>query len=403
MKSVALVLGCILALIGGLWLLQGLGIVHVQPILCFADCAPIQGPSPTWVVISAVTLAISGLLMFRSLQRPQNAKHSLSFRQRHPLLIGSRLVVCLVALIIWWRFQTDIEAARARVSHGSVLIETACGPIEYQEAGTGIPLLSVHGSGGGFDQGMAFAAPLAKQGIWVIAMSRFGYLRTPMPLDSSAEAQADAHVCLLDALGIIQTAVMGGSAGAPSALQMAIRHPDRVSGLILLVPLAFKPSTNTDSAPPLSPWVENTMMRVIGSDFLFWAGSHFMRNQIIRVVLATPPELLESASPTEQARVNAMLNTILPVSGRAAGLRSDSAVGKSLTSSPLHLVRAPTLIVSARDDGYGTYASAEYTASQIKGAKFIGFETGGHTWVGHNDEVMATILGLLKGLPRASE
>jgi 2-hydroxy-6-oxonona-2,4-dienedioate hydrolase len=60
----------------------------------------------------------------------------------------------------------------------------------------------VHGSGGGHDQGMAFAGSLADQGIRVIAMSRFGYLRTPMPADASAAAQADAHVCLLDALGI---------------------------------------------------------------------------------------------------------------------------------------------------------------------------------------------------------
>jgi len=81
---------------------------------------------------------------------------------------------------------------------------------------------------------MAFARALTERGIRVIAMSRFGYLRTPMPADASAAAQADAHLCLLDALGIRRAAVMGGSAGAPSALQMAIRHPDRVSALILL-------------------------------------------------------------------------------------------------------------------------------------------------------------------------
>jgi len=124
-------------------------------------------------------------------------------------------------------------------------------PIEYQEAGVGVPLLAVHGSGGGHDQGMAFAGALAQQGIRVIAMSRFGYLRTPMPDDASAPAQADAHVCLLDALGIRQTAIIGGSAGAPSALQMAIRHPDRTSALVLLVPLTYKPPTQADSAPPM--------------------------------------------------------------------------------------------------------------------------------------------------------
>ncbi len=318
-----------------------------------------------------------------------------SFIRRYLLLVGIGLGIGVLMIVVWWRFQTDIQAARARVSDDSIMIETRCGPIEYQESGAGVPLLSVHGSGGGYDQGMAFAAPLTKQGIRVIAMSRFGYLRTPMPANSSAEAQADAHVCLLDALGIRQAAVMGGSAGAPSALQMAIRHQDRVSALILLVPLAYKPATQTNSAPPLSPWVENVMMRVIGSDFLFWSGMHIARDQVIKVVLATPPELLKIASPKEQARVNALLVNILPVSLRAAGLRSDSSVGKHLRPAPLETVRAPTLIISARDDGYGTYASAQYTADRIAGAKFIGFENGGHTWVGHDDEVMAAILELL--------
>jgi pimeloyl-ACP methyl ester carboxylesterase len=255
--------------------------------------------------------------------------------------------------------------------------------------------LAVHGSGGGYDQGMAFAGTLAQQGIRVIAMSRFGYLRTPMPADASAAAQADAHVCLLDALGIGRAAVMGGSAGAPSALQMAIRHPNRVSALVLLVPLAYKPPTLADSAPPLPPWVENTMMRLIGSDFLFWSALHVARTQLVKVVLATPPELLPTATPQERARINAMLDNILPVSVRAEGLRSDTAVGKNLAPAPLESIRAPTLVISARDDGYGTYASAQYTAGRIAGAKFIGFDEGGHTWVGHDEEVQSEIVKLL--------
>ena len=304
------------------------------------------------------------------------------------------LILGIAALFIWWRFDRDIKLASARVAHGSALIATRCGPIEYQEAGTGVPLLAVHGSGGGYDQGMAFAGALAHQGIRVIAMSRFGYLRTPMPADPSAAAQADAHVCLLDALGIRQVAVMGGSAGAPSALQMAIRHPDRVSALVLL-PLAYKPPTLADSAPPLPAWLENWVMRLIGSDFLFWSALHIARDQVIKLVLATPPGLLTSASSPERARVNAMLDNILPVSARAEGLRSDTAVGKHLGPAPLESIRAPTLVISARDDRYGTYASAQYTASRIAGAKFIGFDAGGHTWVGHDGEVRAEIVKLL--------
>lgn len=303
------------------------------------------------------------------------------------------IALALISAALWigWRFDRDLRQARADAAQGSVLLQTPCGPVEYQEAGVGVPLLAVHGSGGGHHQGMAFAGALADRGIRVIAMSRFGYLRTPMPADASADAQADAHVCLLDALGIDRAAVVGGSAGAPSALQMALRHPDRVSALVLLVPLAYKPSTQADSAPPMPAWIERTMMRLIGSDFLFWVGQLIARDTLIKFVLATPPELLATASPPERARIDSMLDHILPVSERAAGLVSDTAVSKHLRPSPLQAVRAPTLLISARDDRYGTFATAQYTASKIAGARFVGFDQGGHTWVGHDDEVMAAI------------
>jgi 2-hydroxy-6-oxonona-2,4-dienedioate hydrolase len=305
------------------------------------------------------------------------------------------LAISLGCLLIWWQFDSDVAFAKGRAQRGSVVLNTRCGPIEYQEAGTGVPLLMVHGSGGGHDQGIAFAGALPQQGIRVIAVSRFGYLGTPMPADATPAAQADAHACLLDALGIRQAAVMGGSAGGPSAMQMAIRHPDRVNALVLLVPLAYKPNTVASSVAPLSPWAENLIQRLIGSDFVFWAALHVARDQVIKYVLATPPEQVATASPQERARVNRVLENILPVSTRAQGLRSDSVLGKGIARYALESIRASTLVVSVRDDGFGTYASAEYTASQIPGAKFIGFDHGGHLWVGHDDEVQTAIVEFL--------
>lgn len=61
MRKLLGVIGVLAVLLGGLWLLQGLGIVHMKPILCFADCAPVQGPSTQWAVIGGV-LAAAGLL-----------------------------------------------------------------------------------------------------------------------------------------------------------------------------------------------------------------------------------------------------------------------------------------------------------------------------------------------------
>ena len=163
---------------------------------------------------------------------------------------------------------------------------------------------------------------------------------------------------------------------------------------MLIVPIAYKPHTVADSVPPLSDNSDDMLMRLLGSDFLFWAGLHIARDQVIRYVLATPPELVAAASVQERARVNSLAERILPVSARAVGLRDDTGLGKRLGRYALDSIRVPTLVVSAHDDGIGTYASAENTASQITGAKFVGFKNGGHLLVGHDDEVRAEIVKL---------
>jgi hypothetical protein len=58
MKIIVFIIGAILVLLGGLWLVQGLGLVQIEPIACVAECTPLEGPSLTWAVIGAATLAV---------------------------------------------------------------------------------------------------------------------------------------------------------------------------------------------------------------------------------------------------------------------------------------------------------------------------------------------------------
>jgi hypothetical protein len=67
-KKIVLVVGVISVLLGGLWLLQGLGVVHLGPILCFADCEPIQGASLTWAIVGFLLVAAGVIAVFRSLK-----------------------------------------------------------------------------------------------------------------------------------------------------------------------------------------------------------------------------------------------------------------------------------------------------------------------------------------------
>lgn len=294
-------------------------------------------------------------------------------------------------------YRRAIDRARERISVGSRIAETPCGPIEYAIAGDGPPVLFVHGAGGGYDQGLDFSRELVIEGFRVIAMSRFGYLRTPLPADASAAAQADAHACLLDALGISRAAVVGGSAGAPSSLQFALRHPDRTAALALIVPAAYMPRPDGASAlrtPAGTQFLFDTALR---SDFLFWGATRLARGTVTRAILATPPEVVESSGAEERARVAEVLEHILPVSRRRLGLINDAAVTSAFELYDLERIAAPTLAITVADDLFGTYDVARYVADRVPGAHFVGYPTGGHLWVGHQREVMSEISSFLGG------
>jgi 2-hydroxy-6-oxonona-2,4-dienedioate hydrolase len=300
------------------------------------------------------------------------------------------------AIVVWRRYQTDISAARARLSSGSQLANTPCGLIEYADVGTGPVIFAIHGAGGGFDQSLDLARAFLPDGFRVVAPSRFGYLRTPLPADASPAAQADAHACLLDTLKLQTVIVVGGSMGAPSAMQLCLRHPDRCSTLILLFPIAFAPRSTNEPPPKPSAFAQFLMNTTLKSDFAFWAASKLSPDTMMKTVAATPLADFKQASPAEQTRVLEVLSHIEPISQREKGLRNDSAVAPSVPRYPLEQIAVPTLVIAAEDDLFGTFKGGQYTAEHIAGARFVGYPTGGHLLVGHGDDVRHELAELLR-------
>ena len=94
-------------------------------------------------------------------------------------------------------------------------------------------MLMVHGTGGGFDQGLAFAEPLVATGRQVIAPSRFGYLRSAFPDEPTSENQSDAFVEFLDPLGIDRVPIIAARPArsrrlpSPSAIRTAAPRSSR--------------------------------------------------------------------------------------------------------------------------------------------------------------------------------
>ena len=61
---------------------------------------------------------------------------------------------------------------------------------------------------------------------------------------------------------------------------------------------------------------------------------------------------------------------------RAAGVRFDNQA--AMPNDRIAAIRAPTLIVHAKDDTLQHYRNAEFAAATIPRARLVGFEQGGH-------------------------
>lgn len=294
----------------------------------------------------------------------------------------------LVAIIvstgaIYISYEREISHARALVSAGGRIANTTAGPVEYAEKGAGPPLLSIHGAGGGYDQGLSNAATLIGKEFRVIAPSRFGYLGTPVPADASPSAQANAHAALLTKLNVDKAIVVGISAGARSALDMALHHSEKVAALILIVPGTYAPTSpvtiEASRGSRFAFWLVNA-----GADFAWWATERIAPSILVRF-LGIAPEIVSAAPKAEQTRVMQIVASVQPLSRRFAGINIDS--NPALHSLPLERISTPTLIVSARDDLFNTLPAAEYAAGAIRNAKLIVYDTGGHLLVGHDQDV----------------
>lgn len=300
------------------------------------------------------------------------------------------------SLVAYVRYRREMRAIGAAVESGSSIAETEAGPIEYAESGVGEPLLVIHGAGGGYDQGLLLGHDIG-QGYRVIAPSRFGYLKTPVPNDDSPRAQADAHAALLDFLGIRQGIIVGASAGAPSAIEVALRHPKKVTALILLVPRTYHP-TQSIGADESAPSQAVLKLVEASADFLFWLAMRLSRSSVVRF-LGVPPKIDANASQEDRERVTKIMKSILPLSSRVRGLEVDGRA--EMTPWPLEQVSVPTLIISAEDDLYKTLPGAQFTAAGIPGAELRVLQTGGHLMVGQQAKVREWIKAFL-GSVRAS-
>jgi pimeloyl-ACP methyl ester carboxylesterase len=249
------------------------------------------------------------------------------------------------------------RAARlAELMTASQVADTTAGPIEFAQSGSSPFVMHLHGTPGGYDQGLPLGVPFLTAGMGSLSVSRPGYLRTPISVGRTPAQQADAFAVLLDHLNIERIAVQGVSGGGPSAIHFAARHPDRTSALLLTCAV-------TTGYPIDIPAWSKLLMTPQGIRLGEWMMAKFPGPTVKQLIAG---ESTYSAEQVKEATERVMQDPKLmkflevltksssPWEDRQPGFDNDIEVIQSVEVEPLPLeaVQCPTLIIhgSADDD-----------------------------------------------------
>lgn len=285
------------------------------------------------------------------------------------------LAVAGFAALAWGvhAFRRDMAAAYQRIGSGSQVLSTPYGDIEYRVGGgQGPAVLVVHGSGGGFDQGELLAEVALDEGPMRILPSRFGYLRSTFKPGATFDDQAHAYASLLDHLGIDRVAVVAFSHGGPSALLFAALHPQRVSSLTLI---SAGVASADDAAQQQANRQGDALAWIFQRDWRYWLLTTLGRPAFLSL-MGVGAEVRAGLDAGQQALARRLIDGMNPVSPRAAGAAFDNQA--RMPNQRIAAIRAPTLVVHARDDTLQTFRNAEYAVRTIPGARLLAFDRGGH-------------------------
>ncbi len=321
------------------------------------------------------------------------------------------IAIVFIVLILVWIIITFRRWKRIMVSilhRNSKVAITSAGEIEYALKGSGPVILMLHGGPGGYDQSLLDMEMWINEGFSLLAISRPGYLRTPLSTGETFEQQADAIDALLTALGITEVAIIGASAGGPPAIHFALRYPDRVKALVLMAAVS-QPYTVDESQ------TKSLLGRIFLSGFMADIGVWIFDIVTRRWPALSMKESFKETVNLEPKKMNAyieqvMLNpeqvswykrfiqTTCPLTSRLAGLNNDLKQLQKVSFSNLKDIRSPTLVIHGTVDKDVSFSNAEFSVSSIPNANLYRLEDVGHVvWLGdHVSQMNSELVDFVK-------
>src|SRR5262245_4662126 len=236
----------------------------------------------------------------------------------------------------------------------------------YLDVGQGTPFVFQHGIGGDVRQPAGLFRP--PKSIRLLCLDARAHGQTQPLGDASAlnfDVLGDDLVAWLDHLGVERAIVGGISMGAGVALNVAVRYPERVAGLML-----SRPAWLDGPMPPENVARYATLARLLRAvaaagdpkQALRCALAEFEATDDYRDLLASSPDTAQSlrGQLTNERAVAAVARLErLPVDRPLADLGAAAAV------------RVPTLVLAHRQDPIHRFAFGEKLAGAIPGARMI--------------------------------
>ena len=274
-------------------------------------------------------------------------------------------------------------------------VTTALGVVEFVEIGDGPVVIAVHGAMGGYDQSLILAQTIGNSDYRYIAISRPGYLGTPIASGRTTEHQGDLIAALLDTLGIAKAGVIAVSGGGPSAVQFGIRHKNRCAGLILVSTCAGK----IDTPIPFSFKAMKFFMRCS------WFANHFRKKTkknltaVAKRSIRDPDILTRTINDAEIWPIfsTMLLSTTDRIRQRLSGVENDIEITRAATF-PLENLSLPVLIVHGTEDRLLPFeAHAKVFEARVPNAELLAVEGGEHVAIfTHREIVRAKVIEFMK-------
>lgn len=243
-------------------------------------------------------------------------------------------------------------------------------PLHVRIAGSGFPILCVHGHPGSSGCMSVFTAHLSRR-FRTLAPDLRGYGRSRPPGAFSMDVHLLDLQALLDRLEIDRCLILGWSLGGIIAMELAATQPQRVAGMILLGTAARPRGKHppTDWADLLNTGIASALNWIRPG--WQWNIDTFGKRSLYRY-------LMTQQTPAAYR--------FLAAEGTAAYLQTSIAAHQALAErnkgydgrSYLQNIRCPALVLAGEDDRHISVESSQETARHLPNAQWQSYPRAAH-------------------------